>query len=459
MMGKVLCFLCLVIISACNRKHLQFPEATAPLPANENFSLVRESNSTEMPTFNSFMEIPGLERVIRNGFTHNPRWKSQLAQLEVVRARYGLTKSDSLPSFNAEMGWQKGRENTRESGFSEESTPDLTGGAMFNWEIDLWGKWRSVKKSASMHIREAKFLQEAAAISFSHEIAQAWILLAAQKEQVEIIAKSIASQGKALQLYKSMVNTGGEENATLALENLAYRRLLIKQAKQKRLYEVNKVRLQSLTGPPLNSSLPELLCISQIKLPQLPNVFPTIALKGRPDLLAKEAKLKENLYLEKSKKYDLYPSLTFQASGLSLGSNLSEPFKQWKASMGPVLNLPLWSPRKKSELRYTMAKSEVYKQEWKALINLAIEEIEVATKSFIMGQNELSLANQAHQESLKILSISKEKFKAGLHSSLELWMDEQKAWETESQLISTRLQMFQFALELSRSLGLKIKKA
>jgi multidrug efflux system outer membrane protein len=458
-MGKVLCFLCLLILSACNRKHIQLPEATAPLSANENFSLARESNSTEMPTFQSLMEIPGLERVIRDGFTHNPRWKSQLAQLEEVRARYGLAKSDSLPSFNAKVALQKGRENTRESGFSEESTPDLTGGAMFNWEIDLWGKWRSVKKSASMHIREAEFLQKAAEISFSHEIAQAWISLAAQKEQVEIIAQSIARQRKALQLYKSMVNTGGEENATLARENLAYRRLLIKQAKQKRLYEVNKVRLQSLTGSPLHSNLPELLSISEIKLPQLPNVFPTIALKGRPDLLAKEAKLRENLYLEKSKEYDLYPSLSFQASGLSLGTNLSEPFKQWKASMGPVLNLPLWSPRKKSDLRYTMAKSEVYKQQWKVSINLAIEEIEVATKSFIMGQNELSLANRAHQESLKILSISKEKFKAGLLSSLELWMDEQKAWETESQLISTRLQLFQFALELSKSLGLKIKMA
>jgi outer membrane protein TolC len=100
-MGKVLCFLCLLILSACNRKHIQLPEATAPLPANENFSLARESNSTEMPTFQSLMEIPGLERVIRNGFTHNPRWKSQLAQLEEVRARYGLAKSDSLPSFNA----------------------------------------------------------------------------------------------------------------------------------------------------------------------------------------------------------------------------------------------------------------------------------------------------------------------------------------------------------------------
>lgn len=310
-----------------------------------------------------------------------------------------------------------------------------------------------------MHIREAEYLKEAAEISFSHEIAKIWISLAAQKEQVDIIAQAISSQRKTLALYKSKVDVGGEENATLVRQDLAYSELLIEQAKRMRIYEVNKVKLQSLTGSPLDTSLPELPNISQIKLPLIPKVFPTIALKGRPDLLAREAKLRENLYLEQSKQYDLYPSLSFQASGLSLGTNFSDPFKQWKASMGPVLNLPLWNPRKKLELQYTIAQSEVYKQEWKASINLAIEEIEMATKSFFMGKKELSLATELHQQSQKIFSISKAKFQAGILSSLDLWADERKVWEAESRLVYARLQLFEFALTLSKSLGLKMENS
>lgn len=455
-MGKILFISCLVLFSGCSPKHSHLAEFTDSLPANKNFSLANESNSSQVPTFQSFLDIPGLDDIVHKSLESNPMWKSQLAQLEVVRAKYGLAKSDSLPSFNAEIGWQKGRENTRESGFSEESVPDLRTGAMFNWEIDLWGKWKSVKKSAEMHIREAEFLKEAAEISFSHEIARAWISLAAQKEQVDIIVEVIANQRKSLDLYKSKVDTGGEENATLLRQDLAYSELLIEKAKQMRLYEVNKVKLQALTGSPLHTSLPELIYISQIKLPQIPNVFPTIALKGRPDLLAKEAKLRENLYLEKSKQYALYPSLTFQASGLTLGTNFSDPFKQWKASMGPVLSLPLWNPRKKSELRHTIAQSEVYKQEWKASINLAIEEIEMATKSFVMGKKELSLTTELHQQSQKIFNISKAKFQAGIISSLDLLVDERKVWETESRLVSRRLQVFEFALALTRALGLRM---
>ena len=458
-MWKFLFISCLVLFYGCSRKHSHLSEFTDPLPANKKFSLTNESNSSQLPTFQSLLDIPGLDDIVRKSLEHNPMWKSQLAQLEVVRAKYGVAKSGSLPSFNAELGWQKGREYTRESGFSEKSVPDLRTGAMFNWEIDLWGKWKSIKKSAGMHIREAEYLKEAAEISFSHEIAKIWISLAAQKEQVDIIAQAISSQRKTLALYKSKVDVGGEENATLVRQDLAYSELLIEQAKRMRIYEVNKVKLQSLTGSPLDTSLPELPNISQIKLPLIPKVFPTIALKGRPDLLAREAKLRENLYLEQSKQYDLYPSLSFQASGLSLGTNFSDPFKQWKASMGPVLNLPLWNPRKKLELQYTIAQSEVYKQEWKASINLAIEEIEMATKSFFMGKKELSLATELHQQSQKIFSISKAKFQAGILSSLDLWADERKVWEAESRLVYARLQLFEFALTLSKSLGLKMENS
>ena len=188
----------------------------------------------------------------------------------------------------------------------------------------------------------------------------------------------------------------------------------------------------------------------------MPEVFPTIALRERPDLLAKEAKIKENLYIGKSKMYDLYPSLSFQTSGISLGNDLSQPFEQWKASLGPVLRLPIWSPRKKAALNHTNAQSEAYKQEWLASINLAIEEIEVSTKSFIMGQNEFSLATEMYKDSVKVFNLSSEKFNAGILSNPDLWADEQVALKTESKLIATRLQLFEFALDLSKALSLRM---
>lgn len=455
-MRNALLVLCLTFISGCVQKKLVHPDITNQLPPDGNFSLPRDSNFSEVPSFQSFLQIPELDNLVQQGLEQNPEWKLQLAKLEVVRTKFGLDKAESLPSLSSEIKWQRGRENTRESNFNESSLPNWQGGAMFNWEIDLWGKWKSVKESASMHIREAEYLKKAAQISFSHAIAQLWISLAAQKEQLEILSKLIAIQEKKLQIYQTMVDVGREENSTILRENLALNESLQQQAKHLRQYEVNKIRIQSLIGTSLQDSLPSIPSFTQMKIPRLPKVFPTIALRERPDLLAKEAKIKESLYLEKSKKYDLYPSLSFQTSGISLSNDLSQPFEQWKASLGPVLRLPIWSPQKKAVLNQTRAQSEAYKQEWLASINQAIEEIEVSTKSFIIGQNELSIAKETHQNSVKLFNLSSAKFNAGILSSPDLWTDEQVALTTESKLIATRFQLFEFSLDLSKALSLRM---
>ena len=456
-MRKVYLFLLLGILSGCAPTNIKVTNGENLFPANEKFSLQNDLNITEIPSLQSLIQMQGLETLVTRGLENNYDWKVQLAQIQVVRAKIGLSISGSRPSLSTQIGWREGKEKTRESGFTEEPLPNWQGAASFNWEIDMWGKWKAIKDSSIMHLYEAEYYKEAAKISFIHEIAQSWVLLASQTEHVEILNKLIESQRKSTQFYKLRVDVGEEDNSTLAKQSLAYQRLLIKQARLQRLLEMTKLRLQYLVGDSLDTTLPATQNISKIRLPQLPKVFPTTALKERPDLKAKEARLRENLFLEKSKTYDLYPSFAFQASGISMSSNLSEPFRQWKASIGPVLTIPIWSPQKKSQLKVTIAQSELYREEWKASVSLAIEEIESATKSFLMSKNELSLATAAHQEAGKISSVTKAKFKAGIASMLDLWADEKELYETQSQLITARLKVFQFALDLSKSLGLQMR--
>jgi outer membrane protein TolC len=123
--------------------------------------------------------------------------------------------------------------------------------------------------------------------------------------------------------------------------------------------------------------------------------------------------------------------------------------------MGPVLKLPVWSPRKKVKVIVSKEETKLYKEEWKALINLAIEEIESSTRSFVMSLSELSLAEKTSKETKKILSITKSKLEVGMVSQLELIEDERQFLETNRRAVISRLQVFQFALDLTKALGLK----
>ena len=454
-MNKSLLLLSGCILFGCSSKKISPLNNVYEADKIESLTLKGDSNTSKIPSFQKIIQIEGLESLVQNGFQKNNSWKVQLARVNVVRTKLGLTISGSKPNIDGKISWSEGREKTRESDFTKKPIPKWSGGASFNWEIDVWGKWKMLKESAKMHLIEAEYIKESSRIVFVNEIASAWILLAAQKEELDILKRSIDSHQKSINFYEKKVQVGEENNVTLSRQKVAFDQLLLDEASLLRRYEITKLRLHYLTSNQLNSDIPKIIKLSEIKLPTLPKVFPTIALKSRPDLKAKEAKIRENLYLEKSMKYDLYPSLSFKTSGFILSSSLDEPFEQWKASIGPVLNLPIWNPRKKSELSVVSAQNEVFKEEWRASINLAIEEIESATRSFLMSKNELSIALRSSQQSSNILAVTKAKLEAGLVSQLELLEDERQFLDSNRKSIKSRLRLFQFALDLTKSLGIQ----
>jgi outer membrane protein TolC len=79
----------------------------------------------------------------------------------------------------------------------------------------------------------------------------------------------------------------------------------------------------------------------------------------------------------------------------------------------------------------------------------------LATKSFIMSQNEHSITSNASKEISKVYATTLERLQAGLISQLELLEDERQYLSIQRDELSKRLHVFQFALNLSKSLGLR----
>tara|TARA_B100001248_G_scaffold262566_1_gene259462 strand:- start:1880 stop:3250 length:1371 start_codon:yes stop_codon:yes gene_type:complete len=456
-MRKVYLFLGLTFFGGCASREITGINPTTYLPEDKSFTLSGDSNvsNTSIPSFSEIFPDNALESLIRTGLQESPNWKAKLAKLEVEKTSSGLSLAESKPSLSTKLGWIEGKEKTRESDFQTSNVPNLQSAALFNWELDLWGKWKLIKNSSIMHLEEAKYLNDASKISFIHEIAEIWFLIAAKQEKLQILQTAIASQEKTLEFYRQRLNAGLDDNVTFMRQSVVLNQFKLERAKVLREQEVAKIKINSLTGKPIKEQLPEIPILSEIDLPELPKIFPTNALQERPDLKAKEAKLRETIFMAKSAEYDLFPSLGFQMSGISMTSNISEPFEQWKASFGPVFNFPIWNPKRKILLATAKAESQLRKEEWKAIIFLAIEEIESSTRSFLMGKNELSIAVRSSQATKEILEITKERLIAGLVSELQLLEDERQFLRTSIKEVDTRLQVFQFSLNLSKSLGLR----
>ena len=84
---------------------------------------------------------------------------------------------------------------TRESNFQKSDVPNLQSAALFNWEM-IYGEMEDDQESSIMHIEEATYLNNASRISFIHDIAEVWFLLAAK--QGITLQTAISSQAKSI---------------------------------------------------------------------------------------------------------------------------------------------------------------------------------------------------------------------------------------------------------------------
>ena len=145
-MNRFLLILGMAILYGCASREINISNEKL-LPKDESFTLVGDSNFTGIPSFQELFPIEDLNYLVKEGLQNNPSWNSQLARLEMKKIKAGISVTDSKPKLSARLGWQEGEEKTRESNFEKSKVPNLQTGMLFNWEIDLWGKWRLLQKS------------------------------------------------------------------------------------------------------------------------------------------------------------------------------------------------------------------------------------------------------------------------------------------------------------------------
>jgi|TARA_B100000959_G_scaffold282659_1_gene349598 NodT family efflux transporter outer membrane factor (OMF) lipoprotein len=450
----------LATISGCVSKNPTIPDTQSVLPPDSAFSLAQpEGNQSRVPSFQSFFPEEELHPLLYTAVTQNADWKVHLAKIDLARAEAGYSTAGALPSAQTSLDWRRGQEKNRETSFLEEDLPEWKASGLVSWEFDLWGKWKAIRKSAVEKIHASKNMARAAEIALVHEVADAWYVLRFHQEDLRILEKSLDSQDSILRLYRQRFDAGLENNVTIARQETRRTELVLEQNRLSKNLRLSALHIQRLVGKPLTKTEQPTEILSQASIPEPPPTLPSKALGQRPDLRAAQARLRAELHLEKGARLNLFPSIGFKLTGLSMTNSLSDPSERWETAIGPFLDIPLWSPDRIRKTRVAKAKVELMEAEWKALIVRAVEEVEGAALSFAMTKKELDLAEKVVNQADRVLAVTKEKLATGLVSQLELLDDEKRLFEAERKALTVRLETFQAALALSKSLGCALEKA
>lgn len=447
---------CFLLTSCVSNKVNDFrSNIETDFPPNDQFSLPsNEQNKSNNLIFQSLGLNHQLFNLIEQALKENPGWLVKLAKVDLARAKAGHHTVKSKLKMNSSLSWISGKERTRESKFKTQKVPDWHSRGNIGWELDLWGKWDAHRKEAESYIDAELYIQKGAQLTLIYEIAKLWYQNAYLKEDLLLIKNQIRNHHEVHVLHLHNYHAGLDDNQSLITMENTIKLLVLDYNQKKRELMVCQTQLGSLIGNPLDFNDSNTVQFSEEPIPHSPHNLPSNALKNRPDILEAQARFIAQFQHAKGSSLNLYPSINLNLSSITMSGDLSKPFEQWKVSGGPVIDIPIWSPQRQTELRVAERKLKVMKLEWKNTVLKAVQEIE---SSLIIHQSlseDLKIAQNLESKYSQIEKLTANKFNSGLVSKIDLLENISASIEAKRETSASKLNYIFSFFNLSKSLGI-----
>lgn len=301
-------------------------ETTVPQNFGEN-SAIDSTNNEAITPWREFFTDQALVSLIEEGLHNNKDLLITLQEVEIAKSEVAAKRGNMAPTvgYNIGAGLSKAGRYTSE-GAGDATTEikpgkempdplaDFQGGFTLDWEVDIWNKLRTEKKSAAMRYLSTVEGKNFVLSSLIAEIATKYYELLSLDNQLDIIAEYIRLQEKALEVSKI------QKEAAAATE-LAVKQFEAELAKAKaseftirQSIVENENKINTLLGrypQPIKRDKASFMSI-------VPNTIytgiPSQLLQNRPDIKQAEFELQAaKLDVEVARK-EFYPSLNISAA-------------------------------------------------------------------------------------------------------------------------------------------------
>jgi multidrug efflux system outer membrane protein len=402
-------------------------------------------------------EDPVLDQLITAALTANRDLEAAVARVEQSRAIFDETKRDRYPTVTV-GGSAESREQVV-PGFTSEPirTQAYRGGFDAFWEVDLFGRVRSLVQAAAANAESFAAALQAVRVSVAAEVARNYFELRGLQQQLAVLDRSLANQRETLRLTQVRRDAGiGEEQdvasaaARVAAIDAGVPPLRAELAvRQHRLAVLLGLRPGDLgvdLGPRAYPVLATTLAIGEAE-----SFF-----SRRPDVQAAERRLATAAARQGVARAELYPKVTISGFlGFLAGrGNMFGTADSRAWAVTPALSwaaFDLGSAR--ARLRGAEAGTREALADYEQTVLLAFEETENALVSYREQQQRMvRLADQV-RESTRAADIARVRYREGVADFLALLDAERTQLQAEEGVARAESAVFTAVVALYKSLG------
>ena len=465
-MNRYLLFLLAVIVllpTGCTLAP-EYTKPEAPIPAEwPTGAAYKETQAAEgAPTaedlkWQDFFADEKLQKIIEMALDNNRDLRLAALNVQRARALYGIQRASLLPSVNAVGIGSRQREpadlsSTGASMTSEQYSVNL---GLTSWEIDFFGRIRSLKDRALEEYLATEQARRGAQISLVSTVAEAYLSLAADWKTLKLAQATLESQQEAYDLIKKRYNVGVSTELDLRRAQTQVDAVRRDIARYTQLVGQDENALNLLVGSPVPSEfLPETLNSVTYSREISAGISSEVLLR-RPDIVAMEHQLKAANANIGAARAALFPRISLTAAFGTASADLSGLFKSGSGtwSYAPQVVMPIFDPRIWSALRATKVERQIVLAQYEKSIQSAFRE--VADALAVRGTVEEQLAAQQSlvDASAETYRLTTARYTKGIDSYLGVLDAQRSLYAAQQGLITVRLAKLANQVRLYAVLG------
>jgi len=440
--------------AGCTTMAPAYQRPAAPVPTNLPGGN-GDQTAANLP-WRQFIREPRLQQVIDQALAGSRDLRRAVLRIESARAQYRIQRGQLLPSIDAVASVTSARAIAGPDNATATSTLYAVGGQA-SWEIDVFGRLRSLSDSKLQAYLSTVEAARAARISLIAETASVYLTLAADRSRLAIARDTMASAKRTVELTQQLVSGGTSNRSDVWQATTVYEQARADVALLTATIAQDKNALELLAGGPVaDALLPDALPAQLDWFIDVPVGLGSAVLLDRPDVLAAEHDLMAANADIGAARAQFFPSLTLTASGGLASTALAALFSGPAAvfTLAPSLALPLFrGGANRANLAFTEAQKQVLIASYELAIQTAFREVAdaLATRATIADQ--LSAQTALAEASTKSVDLSQARYKAGVDPFLTTLVAERALYSAKNALVATQLATLASRVTLYRVLG------
>jgi multidrug efflux system outer membrane protein len=401
----------------------------------------------------------GLRKVIALGLANNRDLRVAIANIAAARAQYRVQRAALLPTLDASASAAYGRQqfSTGSAVIPYNENQYTATAGVSSYEIDLFGRVRSLSKSALEQYLATKEARRASQITVISEIATDYLTLAADEATLAIARDTLASSQETLDLTRKRMDHGVASALDVREAETLVDQARADVAQDTTLVAQDRNVLDLVVGARVPDGLiPAPLGDRSLVLADLPPGLPSEVLLARPDVLQAEHQLKAENAQIGAARAAFFPSVTLTGSGGASSTDLASLFKGASGiwSFTPQVTVPIFDGgTNRANLDYAKAETSVYLAQYEKAIQTAFREVADALARRATIEDQLAADEAQVVAAADSLRLSRSRYERGSDTYLNLLTAQRTLYQAQEALSAARLTRDANLVALYKALG------